>query len=195
MQRSIHSAGAESVSNHSEQHQIPRPLLRLGFLSFDSRFRKRVRCRFGVASRDVARDHCAQRRDTLLSGVPSANIYCMRSTRRVLVTWGAPRFVRKLGVVALALLWGCSAEPHSIVGTWNIREIPNDTWTFSNDGKLVITADNAPYDNGSYTLTNQNLRIQITTERTPPYAITWLDTDKFRLTAGHVELTLYRLPL
>jgi Family of unknown function (DUF5640) len=118
----------------------------------------------------------------------------MRSTRRVLVTWGAPRFVRKLGVVALALLWGCSAKPHSIVGTWNIREIPNDTWTFSNDGKLAITADNAPYDNGSYTLTNQALRIQIKTEKTPPYAITWLDADKFHLTADHVELTLYRAP-
>jgi hypothetical protein len=102
--------------------------------------------------------------------------------------------VRKLGVVALALLWGCSAKPHSIDGTWNIREIPNDTWTFSNDGKLAITADNAPYDNGSYTLTNQYLRIQIKTEKTPPYAITWLDADKFHLTADHVELTLYRLP-
>jgi hypothetical protein len=98
-----------------------------------------------------------------------------------------------LATLALALLWGCSAEPHSIVGRWNIREIPNDTWTFSNDGKITITADSAPYDNGSYTLTNQALRIRISTEKTPPYAITWLDADKFYLSADHVELTLYRL--
>jgi len=99
-----------------------------------------------------------------------------------------------LGVFALALLSGCGAKPQSIVGTWNVAEVPSDTWTFSNDGKLAITADSAPYDNGSYTLTNRELRIRIRTEKTPPYAITWLDANKIQLRADHVDLTLYRLP-
>jgi hypothetical protein len=119
----------------------------------------------------------------------------MRSARRAVVTWRTPRFLHNLlGVLALALLWACGAVPHSIVGTWNIREIPNDTWTFTNDGTIAITADNAPYDNGTYTITNQDLRIRIKTERTPLYAIRWRGADKFDLTADHVELTLYRLP-
>jgi len=121
-------------------------------------------------------------------------MYCMRSARRAVVTWRAPSRLHKLlGVLALALLCACGAKPHSIIGTWNIREIPNDTWTFANDGTIAITADNAPYDNGTYTLTNQDLRIRIKTEKTPLYAITWRDPDKFDLSADHVELTLYRL--
>ena len=114
--------------------------------------------------------------------------------------------LRKLfGLVALALLCcACGATTNTIAGTWHIAEIPNDTWTFEQDGRFSATADNAPYDTGSYELTTQAIRRDLTTEKTqavrihmatqhtPPYAITWIDANRFYLTADHVALTLYR---
>jgi hypothetical protein len=109
------------------------------------------------------------------------------------------------GVVALMLIFcGCGAQAYSLVGTWHIAEIPNDTWTFEKGGRFSVIADNAPYDTGSYELTTspirqdsaagttQELRIHMSTQNTPPYAITWLDPYRFCLTADHVALTLYR---
>jgi hypothetical protein len=108
-------------------------------------------------------------------------------------------------LVALALLaCGCNSKPPAIAGTWHIREIPNDTWTFGSNGRFSATADNAPYDKGSYELTTQTegrdptaqavqaLRIHMATENTPPYVITWIDQNRFCLSADHVSLTLYR---
>jgi len=109
-----------------------------------------------------------------------------------------------LGFVAFTLLCGCGARPYSLAGTWHIAEIPNDTWTFEKDGRFSVIADNAPYDTGSYELTTspirldsatrtrQELRIHMSAQNTPPYAITWLDPYRFCLTADHVALTLYR---
>jgi hypothetical protein len=108
-------------------------------------------------------------------------------------------------LLALTLLaGGCSTETHNICGTWPIREIPNDTWTFGSDGRFSVTADNAPYDTGTYELTTQTvrrdltietaraLRLHLATENTPPYAITWLDANRLYLSAERVSLTLYR---
>jgi hypothetical protein len=102
------------------------------------------------------------------------------------------------------LAGGCSTETHTICGTWHIKEIPNDTWTFSRDGRFSVTADNAPYDSGTYEFTTQTvrrdltsetaqaLRIHLPTENTPPYAITWLNANRLYLSAERVSLTLYR---
>jgi hypothetical protein len=109
-----------------------------------------------------------------------------------------------LALAALALSCGCSSTAYTIAGTWHILEIPNDTWTFEKDGRFSVIADNAPYDTGWYefttvpirrdlaTQTTQALRIHMTTENTPPYALTWVDPNRFYLTADHVSLTLYR---
>jgi hypothetical protein len=58
---------------------------------------------------------------------------------------------RLLGVSVLAAMTcGCGGHhARQIEGTWNIREIPNDTWTFEKSGRFSVTADNAPYDKGS----------------------------------------------
>jgi len=109
-----------------------------------------------------------------------------------------------LGVVAFTLLCGCGTHPYSLAGTWHIAEIPNDTWTFEKSGRFSVIADNAPYDTGSYELTTSTirqdsatrntpeLRIHMSTQYTPAYAITWIDPYRFCLTADHVALTLYR---
>src|ERR1035438_5496839 len=57
-----------------------------------------------------------------------------------------------VGVVALALSYGCGTHAYSLAGTWHIAEIPNDTWTFEKNGRFSVIADNAPYDTGSYEL-------------------------------------------
>jgi hypothetical protein len=104
----------------------------------------------------------------------------------------------------MLLVCACSSRTNAIDGTWHIKEIPNDTWTFEPDGRFSVIADNAPYDTGYYEFTTQRirrdlatratqaLRIHMTTETTPPYAITWVDTNRFYLAADHVSLTLYR---
>ena len=106
--------------------------------------------------------------------------------------------------VSALMLCGCGSKTFTLAGTWHIVEIPNDTWTFEKNGKFLVIADDAPYDNGFYelttrpirrdleTVTGQALQIHMTTQRTPPYAITWLDANRFYLTADHVSLTLYR---
>jgi hypothetical protein len=103
--------------------------------------------------------------------------------------------LRKLvSLAALTLLLcGCDSRTYPIAGTWHILEIPNDTWTFEKDGRFSVMADNAPYDTGSYRFTTQPIRrdmateiteallIHMATENTPPYAITWLDANRFYL--------------
>ncbi len=94
-------------------------------------------------------------------------------------------------IILAAFSAGCAA-PHKLAGTWNIREIPNDTWTFEENGTFSVMADNAPYDSGTYTVHDHALRIRMSTETTPDYAIVWLDPDRFYLSADHVALTLSR---